>query len=344
LTIFSRWAWYARRGDFDTLNSSRLLLPDTFPAPVVLDATASTQVLWDLLGDRVVRPVVPPDVRSYRNVTLHVAWAASGVGKTAMVKHGKKRMAKLIQELNCRYDGQPTRNLLLVTNKAVEHLALDHEVTFGQLHVAHWGAIDGKNEWKDCDTVVIAGLQFKGSVWANNLYMGVKGPKGSDCLQKGDQLARDMETKEVIVSVVQALNRVRCRKVIDADGNCPPTGAFIILPQTDRGQTILEGIQQEMPGLVVDTSWRFSFDGAKVEIRRGSSHEGLLRLMENRPAGELSMDAIRREFVLSDKAMEKLRECLRDRDHPLTKALAEMGVAFVQTGYGRGSRSYLVKH
>jgi len=341
--ICSRWAWYAKRGDYDTLNSSRLLLPDTFPAPVVLDATASTQVLWDLLGDKVVRPVVPPHVRSYRNVTLHVAWSSAGTGKTAMVKHGKKRMARLIDDLNTRFGGQ-NRNVLLVTNKAVEHLAMDHEVTFGRLSVAHWGRIDGKNDWKDCDTVVIAGLQFKGSVWANNLYLSVKGPKGAECLQKGSQLAQQMETKEVIVSVVQALNRVRCRKVVDTAGNCPPTDAFIVLPAGDRGRAIVDGIIQEMPDIVVDPSWSFTFEGSRVEIRRGSSHDGIIRLMENCGPGEVSMDAIQREFGLSNDAMKDLRKALRNPEHSLSKALAEHCVAFVQTGYGKGSRSYLVKH
>lgn len=341
--IYSRWAWYAKRGDYDTLNSSRLLLPDTFPAPVVLDATASTQVLWDLLGDKVVRPVVPPYVRSYHNVILHVAWSSAGTGKTAMVKHGKKRMARLIADLNERFGGQ-TRNVLLVTNKAVEHLAIDHEVTFGELKVAHWGRIDGKNDWQDCDTVVIAGLQFKGSVWASNLYMSVRGPKGAECLHKGNQLAQQMETKEVIVSVVQALNRVRCRKVVDTEGNCPPTEAFIVLPGGERGRAILDGITQEMPEIVVDPSWSFTFEGSRVEIRRGSSHEGIVRLVENRGPGEVSMEAVQREFCLGHEAMKDLRKAFRNPEHPLTKALADLGVAYVQTGYGKGSRSYLVKH
>ncbi len=341
--IYSRWAWYAKRGDYDTLNSSRLLLPDTFPAPVVLDATASTQVLWDLLGDKVVRPVVPPHVRSYRNVTLHVAWSTAGTGKTAMVKHGKKRMARLMVDLNSRFAGQD-RNVLLVTNKAVEHLAMDHEVTFGSLSVAHWGRIDGRNDWRDCDTVVIAGLQFKGSVWASNLYMSVKGPKGAECLQKGNQLAQQMETKEVIVSVVQALNRVRCRKVIDMEGNCPKTDAFIVLPTGDRGRAILDGIMQEMPEIVVDPSWSFTFEGSRVEIRRGSSHDGIIRLMDNRGPGEVSMGSIQKEFCLSNDAMKDLRKALRNAEHPLSKALAELGVAYVVTGAGRGARSYLVKH
>ena len=48
--ICSRWAWYSRKGKFNTLNSSRLLLPEPFPVNVVvLDATANQEVLWTRL-------------------------------------------------------------------------------------------------------------------------------------------------------------------------------------------------------------------------------------------------------------------------------------------------------
>ena len=83
--ICSRHAWYSRKGKFDTLNSSRLLLPEPFPVHVVaLDATAGQEVTWELLGkDRVVRPPTPKDARSYANVTLHVSRVKGRIGEDA---------------------------------------------------------------------------------------------------------------------------------------------------------------------------------------------------------------------------------------------------------------------
>jgi hypothetical protein len=338
--IFSRWAWYAKKGDIHTLNSSRLLIPDTFPGPVVLDATASQEVLWELLGDRVVRPVVPPHVRNYANVTIRLA-RARGLGKQRMKEEGKKRLARVFADLNDRLNGQD-RRVLMVLHKDVEHLAVDCETTFGSVEVAHWGAIDGKNQWKDCDTAVIVGLPYRDRIWANNLFMSVRGVQDNRWLMSNHELRQDMETRQKTVSLVQAINRVRCRKVVDGEGNCPPAEVFLLLPENGEGDRMLEALKQEMPGAVVE-EWNFSLDGEGVALRRGSSHEGLIRMMENRGPGEVSMTHVQREFNLSAEGLKTLKTTLRKADHPLTKALAEINVAFVSTGYGKGSKSFLIK-
>jgi hypothetical protein len=110
--ICSRWAWYARSGKFDTLNASRLVLPEPFPLNVVcLDATARQEVLWELLGkENVVRPKLPENVRSYEKVILNVARVAGGgLGKTAMIEKGKPRLARIVDHLNKRFEGQSNR-------------------------------------------------------------------------------------------------------------------------------------------------------------------------------------------------------------------------------------------
>jgi hypothetical protein len=121
--ICSRWAWYARSGKFDTLNASRLVLPEPFPLNVVcLDATARQEVLWELLGkENVVRPELPEGVRSYAQVTLHVARVAGGgLGKTAMIEKGKPRLARIVQHLNKRFDGQSNRKVFMVTTSPLQ--------------------------------------------------------------------------------------------------------------------------------------------------------------------------------------------------------------------------------
>jgi hypothetical protein len=106
--ICSRWAWYARSGKFDTLNASRLVLPEPFPLNVVcLDATARQEVLWELLGkENVVRPTLPEGVRSYEKVTLNVARAGS-VSNTTMIDKGKARPPQQEVQWSGRSQGLP---------------------------------------------------------------------------------------------------------------------------------------------------------------------------------------------------------------------------------------------
>ena len=47
--------------------------------------------------------------------------------------------------------------------------------------------------------------------------------------------------------------------------------------------------------------------------------------------------------ALSPKTIKNLKKALRDADHPLTVKLKEIGVSLVSSGYGKGSKSYLLK-
>ena len=60
--------------------------------------------------------------------------------------------------------------------------------------------------------------------------------------------AREMEQRQMSVSVIQAANRICCRHVIDAEGHCPPADIFIVLPQDAMGEAVLEDIKADMSG------------------------------------------------------------------------------------------------
>ncbi|NSL72448.1 hypothetical protein C6Y62_11575 [Hyphomicrobium sulfonivorans] len=342
--IMRRWAYYYRKGKDDTFNSSQLLIPPGLPGPVVLDATASQNFSWRLLGTRANIAAIPTGTRNYANVKIHVA-RGNGVGKGKMTEKGKVRIPRLIANLEQQLT--PDRKLLLCVHKNIEHIALNCSPKFDTYSLTHWGAVDGKNDWNDHDAVVIFGLQYRDTAWATNTFFALQGLQDNSWLEQPSwgayrDVRQEMLRRQIAVSVIQAVNRVRCRRVIDAEGNCPPTDVFIVLPRGSDGDAILEHLEEEMPGAVT-VSWNFEMDGPCERVRRGSSHEALLAFMGNRQPGETPMSLIRSELELSQSAEKDLRCVLRDDDHDLTKALAHRGVRYVTTGRGRGSRSYLLK-
>ena len=190
-------------------------------------------------------------------------------------------------------------------------------------------------------------MPYRDQVWSTNLFFALQGLQDNDWIAeprwgKYADIHREMQRRQLSVSIIQAINRVHCRRVIDAEGNCPPTDIFIVLRDGDEGDAILDHIREEMPGIVVK-KWDFELDGPAERIRRGSSHNALMILMENRLPGEIAMSQIRSELGLTDEGLKELRKVLRDDSHQLTRALAEMGVSYVSTKRGRGSRSFLLK-
>ena len=343
--VLDRWAYFTLKGKLPTLNSSALLVPLDAPGPVVLDATAREDFIYELMGDRAVIIPTPPGVRDYSSVTLHVA-RITGIGKGTMVERAKTRFPRLIEDLTKRLT--PDRSVFFCVHKAVEHELPDAgELPFANTVKAHWGAVDGSNEYANCDVAVIFGLPYRDrATFPNNVFFALQGPQGDDWLDqptwKGQvNLREHMIRRQVSASVIQAINRIRCRHVTDDRGGCPPADVFIALPSGDQGDDILAAIRREMPGLQV-VDWPFEPDGPKVHRRvAGTPHERLLTFMDNRAPGRTSMTAVARELGLKQDAKKDLQKNLRNENHRTTLALKALGVTYLSTG--RGGKSELVK-
>jgi hypothetical protein len=345
--VLDQYAYFALKGAQPTLNSSALLVPLDAPGPVVLDATAREDFIYKLMEDRAIIIPTPPGVRDYSRVTLHVA-RTSAVGKGSMVEHAKTRFPLLMSELTQRL--APERRVFFCVHKAVEHELPDaSELPFAKVAKAHWGAVDGSNEYADCDVAVIFGLPFRDAVtWPTNVFFALQGVQGDDWLDNptwnGHVNVREhMVRRQLSASIIQAINRICCRHVTDDHGGCPPADVFIVLPSGERGEDILGAIRREMPGLnVVD--WPFDPDGPKVRGQNnGTPHERLLTFMDNRPPGRTSMQVVARELSLTPNAKKELQKNLRNENHPTTLALKVRGVSYSVIGKGRGARSELAK-
>jgi hypothetical protein len=345
--LIGQYSYYAQKGHEHSINTSALRIPLLAPGPVVLDATAQESFLWDLMEDRAQIIPVPGNVRDYSNVTLHVARTSSGLGKHNMTKNIQTRCPRLLSELETVLG--PERSVFLCMHKDTEPFAIAcGSDKFSKFATGHWGKVDGRNDWENYDTAVIFGLPYRDHIWANNVFFALQGPKDDEWLKspewKAHQNVRSvMEQRHLSASIIQAINRVRCRRVIDDEGRSPPADIYILLPRGPKGDAILTDILSEMPRLnVVD--WPFILDGDKVyRPKRGSNHEAVLAYMDQRLPGETPLSRLGRALSIGRKAMQKLQEALRDAQHPLTQALAAMGVAYEVRGRGRGAKSYLTK-
>jgi hypothetical protein len=345
LIVSAQWAYYAQKGTEHTINSSSFLLPLDVPGPVVLDATANTNFMWDLFGPKAEIVPTPPNVRDYSAVTLHVARAA-GLGKGSMIENAKTRVPRLLEAL--QREVGPDRSVFMCMHKDTKHVALTYAHPFARFDVGHWGAIDGRNDWSDYDTAVIFGLHYRSRVWSTNVFFAMRGHQDDYWFQSPDWNEHDdvhevMGQRQLSVSIIQAINRVRCRRVVDAQGRSPSADIYIILPEDQAGDTIMQDILADMPG-IVEVPWAFELDGPAVPVvRKGSSHEALITFMATQLPGEIPMTTVKAELDLKDSAFKKLKEVLGKADHPMTTALRDMGVRYVVTGNGRGAKSCLMK-
>jgi hypothetical protein len=153
-----------------------------------------------------------------------------------------------------------------------------------------------------------------------------------------------MRQRQLSVSIIQAIGRIRLRRVIDEQGGCLPADIFIVLPKSREGHEVLQDITTDMPGLKV-AEWDFAMDGPKVrKPRKGSSHEALIAYMGDRLPGATSLTKIGHDLDLERTTLKKIREQLNKPGSTLLEALTVIGVTYKVDGKGRGAKSFLVKH
>lgn len=151
------WLWQTTYQGKPTLNTARLLVPEDVKGAVVLDATAGENVFYDVfpLAKRLPRI---PGTRRYDNVTLHVSNEHS-TGKVRM-GHAKDAPEQLVAELETIAKG---RKVLVISHlsmegrirKAAKHLTPEKGYA---LDFTHWGALNGSNDWRESNMVVLFGL------------------------------------------------------------------------------------------------------------------------------------------------------------------------------------------
>jgi hypothetical protein len=346
-TMLDGYAYYYRQGAQHSLNSSRYLLPEGMPGVVILDATAHSNLLYELLEGAVFVVPVPSRIRDYGNVTLHIARTSAGLGKTKMKETKHLRLPRLAKELAEQIG--PGRSVFLCVHKLAKDLAATFSTEALPLNVAWWGAVDGSNEWADCDVAVIFGLPYMDPRRAINNVFAVSGPQDDAWLQSPPvyhQTANVLDVmmqRDVSASVVQAINRIRCRRVTDPEGRCETADVYIVLPRDWRGDAILDDIRMNMPGINV-APWDFEPDGPKTYAPRSSSAaEAVIGLMRDRKPGPVLLSYVQRELSLTKRQLARLKEELAKATSKITTALRELGVIYRVEGRGRGAKSYLVK-
>lgn len=177
------------------------------------------------------------------------------VGKDHLAKHIHKILPPILADLNTRLTG---RNVFIATHKDISQKVIA-ATSHLKREVGTWGRIDGSSAWKDCDTAFIIGLRYMPDSWIANTFFALQGMRDTDWLQSKarpfgkhkDIRSAFLKTGQMTAEVIQAINRLCCRKVRDGEGNCPVAEVYLLLPDGAVGGSILKGITGLMEGVVI---------------------------------------------------------------------------------------------
>ena len=234
-----------------------------------------------------MRPAVS-GTRSYANLKLNVA-RLQGTGKTSMEERNKDFVDQALASLPRSHEQATT---FLCVHKGLEGKLKAGTLNQKGVQIDHWGNIDGRNDWKDCSRGVFLGLPYLPPEWPKMMKLAVHAAHHNatetdrlliglpDRLQVSDD---ELSDARIAAALVQAINRIRCRKVIDSYGNCPAAEAFVTLPPGQRGDRILSRLKLELPG-VKTARWEFT-PSDELSVPKAEYAEGPIGCGESSWAG-----------------------------------------------------------
>jgi hypothetical protein len=337
--ITTSWAYLVtKKGEGPVMTSSRFRIPEDIPGPVILDATASQDVASILLGPDRCTTVAMPRSRNYSNVTLHVSRDGNGLGKSKMFEHRTKRSKALADFIVSK--GDPDAQWLVVCHKDVETHVIKYCPPTVNYSTAYWGKIDGRNDWNQYNNAVIFGLSYRDDVWNLNTSLSIIPDVNEAEMVKAQNKQRKklLENRALSADIIQAINRIRCRRVIDLEGNCPTADVWLLLPPNEHGDYILEAIKSEMPNInVVD--WRYGLDGEgggeggeQTEATINSTEAAIAWVLSAKP-GDYSVKTIAHRLGLTDDtSRSKFRKQMKNPKSALRTRLDALGVTIRGNG------------
>ena len=332
-----RWMYVGQRGTA-IATTARMLVP---PArSVTLDATGALSPVHVQRPD-LFEVIVPEPTRTYVAVQVRVARTARGTGREAAERHAAPIAKGALASLKAHYgDRARERRILVVTHKVgVSATTRVFETGgFAEAHVGHWNRLDGSNAWRGCNTIVILTHLYRDPAADMNAIQAIHGAAEPNSIREG---ARAIREARVAAANAQALGRTRMRKMLTADGACPPVDVWIRAPAKNSpmdADAMLAQVARTLPGMQLE-AWDLDERDAADDQRRGHGAKGdaaLLALGAGLEVGE-RMALTREALGLAvQSTFSKLLLAARTKDNPLQIALAKLGCE-VAKGYPNGT-------
>lgn len=223
---------------------------------VVLDATAQFNEYYRLanrfLGH--VGFVLANRIRNYHNLTIYKA-KGFNQSRSALYRGQETQQVKANAQAYLSYalaELVEDDKMLIICHKAfkthIEKLNTDPRIVF-----THWGNHVGRNNWSDCNKVMLVGWNYLNpseqiasicsaleSVFVTTQYLD-------------DELVERFEISQLADDMVQGFMRSQARVIATAESDCKPTSFYLFYKDDDKSQQVIDLVERQFPyATVVD--------------------------------------------------------------------------------------------
>jgi len=284
--FFTQFSVMAKNGYQTSWSIANELMPSK--SIIVMDATATVNKAYefytkyqpDLLK---ILPAIK--CRDYSNVTIHTTRTATG--RSTILGKEKDEHSK-VQQKNAETlinvvmkSTEPGDDVLVISFKELEPTVITYaeSVSDRKIRVDHWGNLTGTNKYNTCNKIIIYGLNHKPKEKHRSMHALIKSPELALLHTEENEMEfNELVRSDIVAEVIQAINRIRCRNVIDSDGNCEPTDVFLTLPAHFGSSTeMMVAIKSEMHN-INEVKWSVAKEDIKTLERTSFMESFFLQL------------------------------------------------------------------
>jgi len=222
---------------------------------VVLDATSNVNEfykianrLWGRIG-----AIKTKRFRKYENMKVHVA-KGFNQSRHAIYKgkdeEFKQKLAQMYLSYAYNVLGNETDKMLIISHKEFKDTLVNENVD-DRVVFTSWGNHVGKNNWSDCNKIMIVGWNSLPSIeHVINFYAAVGEIDEASALIN-DYVLKDFENTRLVDDLVQAIMRSNARIIDTADSDCKPTDVYLFQKDDDAvSDQIINDVIEQFPKCV----------------------------------------------------------------------------------------------
>lgn len=338
------WGWISYQGRTAQIHSANLRPSVRDGSGVILDATADLHPGYKLLSPPARIIAAANNVRSYSNVTLHVAWGQIS-GKDALAESAGRLWREYRSAIECAVSAND--RILVCCHELFEQKVRDDLANSPRITFEHYGNIDGRNDWKDYEALALIGLFHLPTSAHLNTVQALLGPQTDYWLQNAqarkvehhDDVLAAIQRGSLAINAIQTVTRVRCRRMVDRHGGCDPTDIFLPLPADADGRAVYGAILEFLPGVQV-MAWQLNAGERKK--RTGNGVTKLFKFFADAPGRSYTKADVRAGAKMSAASLDRAIRLVNERSSNEYNQLSVLGVTY-HAGGGMGVQSYFVK-
>jgi len=237
---------------------------------VCFDATADVNQIYNIRAkyhNDLAKIEKFDKVRNYDAVTLHLVPTNTGKGSIQ-----EKNINSILKSI---IFGKQTLIICHKENEAIVSQIIRNTYSDKDIKISHWGAITGLNTWKEFDTCVIIGLNHKPKSFSQN-RVNIASNEEIAFGENQKVLNHAISTSDISSEIIQAINRIRVRKIISSDGGCESANIYLTLPVFDFDEHVTL-IRQQMLNISIK-DWDVEGLLTVAELKKGHLQSILLYL------------------------------------------------------------------